>query len=81
MPNLLLKMMASYTITAEEVTLRVRERIGSAPLVVSYQSQGRESAWMQEQLELGRRVFNVTIDSRQLAERFHQMLLIHLNTL
>ena len=82
MPNLLLKMMASYTMTAEEVTLRVRERIGSsAPLIVSYQSQGRESARMQEQLELGCRLFNITIDSRHMAERFHQMLLIHLNTL
>lgn len=39
--------------TAKEVTLRVRERIGSAPLYVSYQSEGRESAWMQKQLELG----------------------------
>ena len=65
--------------TAEEVTLRVRERIGSStPLIVSYQSQGRESAWMQEQL--GCRLFNITIDSRHMAERFHQMLLIHLNT-
>ena len=67
--------------TAQEVTLRVRERIGSAPLYVSYQSDGRESAWMQKQLELGCRMFHITIDSRQMAELFHEMLLIHLNIL
>lgn len=70
MPNLLLKMMICNMMTAQEVTLRVRERIGSAPLYVSYQSEGRESAWMQKQLELGCRMFHITIDSRQMAELF-----------
>lgn len=67
--------------TAEEVTLQVRERIGHfSPLYVSYQVEGRESAWMQEQLELGTRMFNITLDCRALSERFHEMLFIRLNT-
>lgn len=46
--------MICYMMTAEQTTLRVRERIGNfASLYVSYQVDGRESIWMQRQLEVG----------------------------
>ena len=81
MPNLLLKMMRCYTMMAEQTTLRVRERIGHyAPLYVSYQVEGRETIWMQQQLEVVNTVFNCQIDSRAISERFHEMLLHRLNT-
>ena len=82
MPNLLLKLMASYTMTAEAVTLGVREYIGSeASLHVAYEAEHGESNWMREQLECGCRLFNIVIDCEDLARRYHQMLLIHLNSL
>ena len=52
MPNLVIKMMVSYLMTAEQTTLSVRERIGNyAPLYVSYDAELYEPTWMQRQLE------------------------------
>ena len=70
------------THTGKSVNFPVtRERIGHfSSLYVSYQVEGRESAWMQEQLELGTRMFNITLDCPALSERFHEMLFIRLNT-
>lgn len=59
MPNLLLKMMVSYLVTAEQTTISVRERIGNyAPLYVSYDAELSEPTLMQRQLEIGTRAFN-----------------------
>lgn len=81
MPNLLLKMMMSYMMTAEQTTISVRERIGNyAPLYVSYDAELYEPTWMQRQLEIGNSAFNCQIDSRIMLERFHQRLLERLNT-
>ena len=45
MPNLVIKMMMSYLMTAEQTTLSVRERIGNyTPLLVSYSAERYESA-------------------------------------
>ena len=35
----------------------------TSPLLVSYQVEGRETDWMQEQLELGSRMFNIAIEN------------------
>ena len=45
MPNLVIKMMMSYLMTAEQTTLSVRERIGNyMPLFVSYSAERYESS-------------------------------------
>lgn len=50
-------------------------------LCTSLRFEGRESIWMQQQLEVGNTVYNCQIDSRAISERFHEMLLQRLNTL
>lgn len=73
--------MTSYTMTAEAVTLGVREYVGpDAPLHVAYEAEYGESNWMREQLETGCRLFNISVDCEDLAKRYHQMLLIRLNS-
>ena len=60
MPNLVIKMMMSYLMTAEQTTLSVRERIGNyTPLLVSYSAERYESAttWMHRQIERVNTVF------------------------
>ena len=45
MPNLVIKMMMSYMMTAEQTTLSVRERIGNyMTLFVSYSAERYESS-------------------------------------
>ena len=83
MPNLVIKMMMSYLITAEQTTLSVRERIGNyTPLLVSYSAERYEVAttWMQWQIERVNTVFHLHIESQALSERFHEKLLERLNT-
>ena len=80
MPNLVIKMMVSYLMTAEQTTLSVRERIGNyAPLYVSYDAELYEPTWMQRQLQRANRVFHCQIDSQAMSERFHERLLQRLN--
>lgn len=60
MPNLVIKMMMSYLMTAEQTTLSVRERIGNyTPLLVSCSAERYESAttWMHRQIERVNTVF------------------------
>ena len=66
MPNLVIKMMISYLITAEQTTLSVRERIGNyTPLLVSYSAERYEVAttWMQWQIERVNTVSHLHIES------------------
>lgn len=35
----------------------------TSPLLVSYQVEGRKTDWMQEQLELGSRMFKIAIEN------------------
>ena len=82
MPSLVIKMMVSYLMTAEQTTPSVRERIGNyAPLYVSYDAELYEPTWMQRQLERAKRLFHCQIDSQAISERFNERLLQQLNTL
>ena len=81
MPNLVIKMMMSYMMTAEQTTITVRERIRNyAPLYVSYDAERHEPTWMQRQLERANRIFHLHISSQALLEQFHERLLERLNT-
>ena len=83
MPNVVIKTMMSYMMTAEQTTINVRERIGNyTPLYVSYDAERYESTstWMQLQIERANRIFHLHIDSQALSERFHERLLELLNT-
>ena len=81
MPNLVIKMMMCYLMTAEQTTLSVRERIGNyAPLYISYDAERYEPTWMQQKLERANRIFHLHIDSQALLVRYHERLLERLNT-
>ena len=84
MPNLVIKMMMSYLMTAEQTTLSVRERIGNyTPLLVSCSAERYESAttWMHRQIERVNTVFHLHIERQALSERFHERVLERLNTI
>ena len=83
MPDLIIQMMMSYLMTAEQRTLNVREIVGNyAPLSVSYSDENYERAttWLQRQIERVNTVFYLQLESRALSERFHEKLLERLNT-